>query len=99
MKLIKTQDYNGPDRRGSNGNTNWLIFWLMTFAFGVVLVMFQNYGVSINDRISSANGELQVHSTILSSRGERISTLEANYSSIRLDLIEIKQDIKNLLKK
>lgn len=79
------------ERRGSNG-AGKLIWWMMVTAVGLVLAGGMGYITYTNTAIA----EMQSISVL---RGERLSTLEANFASINIRLTRIEQKVDTLLER
>ena len=87
MKMVKLSDGSEiVERRNGNGASK-LIWWIMSSAVALVIMG----GMAWMTHMSTAIAEVE---TVMSHRGERLSTVEANLLSIntRLTRIELKVD-------
>ena len=90
MKMVKMSDGSEIVER-RNGSSK-LIWWMMVTAVGLVVMG----GMGWMTHMSTAIAEVQ---TVIATRGERLSTLEANYSSISTRLTRIEQKVDALLER
>ena len=92
MKVIKLPDGQEiMERRNGNG-TSKLVYWMMTTAVALVVMG----GMGWMTHMSNAIAEVQVLSA---HRGERLSTIEANYLGINTRLTRIEQKVDTLLER
>ena len=92
MKTIKLSDGSEiVDRRNGNGSSK-LIWWMMVTAVGLVVMG----GMGWMSHQSHALAAIQASQSV---RGERLSALETNYTSIALRLTRIEDKMDVLLER
>lgn len=88
--IIKTADYEGPNRRGMNGDGKKLVWTIMVASCGVVFIGFMAWMTAMQSSI----GRLSDTSSL---RAERLAALESNVGAINGRLLNIEAKLDKVL--